>query len=213
MNLNIGNEISEALDEMFPPLGNSQNFAMLHFSQYQEDGVSVNGDRSYGADDGNMATGKDFSADDLDDNYDKKPAAKSIGGAFSPKKEALLILRRLLTKQATLTSPSLFSNKTNQRSYFTPSDKDDDDFVPEQGYSDDDLFQDNKEEDWEDLSFYWTTRSSVGRKLNKGGHPKPDVAFMSEIEAKMALKEWMVKRKAFNDSVQYECRKSLQNET
>jgi hypothetical protein len=34
----------------------------------------------------------DFSADNSDDYYDKKPAAKSIGGAFSPKKEALLIL-------------------------------------------------------------------------------------------------------------------------
>ena len=36
---------------------------------------------------------------------------------------------------------------------------------------------------------------------------------MSEIKAKMALKEWMVKQKAFNDSVQYERRKSLQKET
>ena len=92
VNLNLGNEISEALDEMFPPLGNSQDFAMTHFPQYQEDSVSVEGDRSYGANDGNMATANDFSAGDLDDNYDKNPAVKSIGGAFSPKKKHCLFL-------------------------------------------------------------------------------------------------------------------------
>ncbi len=58
-----------------------------------------------------------------------------------------------------------------------------------------------------------STRSSVGCKLNKGGPPKPDVTFMSEIKAKMALKEWRVKRKASNDHVQHKCRKSLQKET
>jgi hypothetical protein len=50
VNLNLGNEISEALDEMFPSLGNGQDFAMSHFPQYQEDGVSVDGDSSYGPD-------------------------------------------------------------------------------------------------------------------------------------------------------------------
>jgi hypothetical protein len=155
----------------------------------------------------------DFSAGNLDEDYDKKPAAKSIGGAFSPKREALLILSRFFTQQATLTYPSIFSNTTDQRSFFPPSDKDNDDFIPDEGYNDDDLFQDDKEDDLEDLSFYCTTRRSVGRKLNIEGPEQPDVTFMLEVEAKMALKEWMIKRKAYNDSVAYAHRKSLRQET
>ena len=81
VNLNLGNEISDALDEMFTPLGNSQGYTM-----------DTNGDCLYGADNGMIVPCNDFSADNSDDYYDKKPAAKIIGGAFSPKKEALLIL-------------------------------------------------------------------------------------------------------------------------
>jgi hypothetical protein len=40
-----------------------------------------------------------------------------------------------------------FSNTTVQWAYFTSSDGDDDDFIPDKGYDDDDLFQDDKEED------------------------------------------------------------------
>ena len=100
VNLNLGNEVFKALDEMFPPLGNSQEFAMTHFPQFQEDGVSAEGDHSYGVDDGMITPGNDFSADNLDDDYDKKPAAKNIGigGAFSPKTKALLILQRFLSQ-------------------------------------------------------------------------------------------------------------------
>jgi hypothetical protein len=36
---------------------------------------------------------------------------------------------------------------------------------------------------------------------------------MSKVEAKMALKEYLIKRKAYNDSVAYEHRKSLRKET
>ena len=75
------------------------------------------------------------------------------------------------------------------------------------------IFFKTKEEDLEDLSYYCTTRRSVGRKLNKGGPEKPDVTFMSKVEAKMALKEYLIKRKAYNDSVAYEHRKSLRKET
>jgi hypothetical protein len=167
VNLNLGNEISGALDEMFPPLGNSKEYAMTHLPQFQGETGSANGDCSDGADNEMIVPHNDFSAGDSDEDYDKKPATKSIGGEFSPKSEALLILQRFLTQQATLTSPSIFSNTTVQRAYFTPSDKDDDDFIPDEGYNDDDLFQDNKEEDLEDLSYYRTTRRSVGRKLNK----------------------------------------------
>ena len=113
----------------------------------------------------------------------------------------------------TLTFPSLFLNRTDQWLYFTPSDKEDDNFIPEEGYDDDDLFQEDKEEDLEDLLHYCTTRRSVGCKLNKGGPERPDVTLMLEVEAKMALKEWAVKRKAYNDSVAYKRRKSLQKET
>ncbi len=51
-------------------------------------------------------------------------------------------------------------------------------------------------------------RRSVGRKLNKGGPEKPDVT-----GSKMALKKWMIKWKAYNDSVAYTHRKSLRQET
>ena len=83
---------------------------MTHLPQYQGDAGSAYGDCSDGADNEMIVPHNDFSAGDLDEDYDKKPAAKSIGGAFSPKREALLILRRFLTQQATLTSPSVFSN-------------------------------------------------------------------------------------------------------
>jgi hypothetical protein len=98
VNLNLGNEVFKALDEMFPPLGNSQEFAMTHFPQFLEDAASAEGDCSYCADNGMITHGKDFSADESDDNYGKKPAAKNIGGVFSPKTKALLILQRFLSQ-------------------------------------------------------------------------------------------------------------------
>jgi hypothetical protein len=158
VNLNLGNEISDALDEMCPPLGNSKEYAMTHLSQFQGDAGSAYGDCSDGPDNEMIVPHNDFSAGDLDEDYDKEPAAKSIGGVFSPKREALLILQRFSTQQATLTSLLFFCNTTVQRAYFTPSDEDGDDFIPDKGYDDDDLFQDDKEEDLKDLSHYRTTR-------------------------------------------------------
>ncbi len=65
-----------------------------------------------------------------------------------------------------------------------------------------------------DLSYYCSpTKYGVGRKLNKGGHDKPDVTNMTQIKATMALKEWRIQRKANNDRVQLKCRKSFGTQT
>jgi hypothetical protein len=99
-----------------------------------------------------------------------------------------------LTKHATLKSPSLFSKITDQQSYFTPSDEDDEDFIPEelckvQEYDDNEIFQDDKEEDLVDLSYYRSpTKHGVGHKLNKGGPPKPDVTNMNQIKQRWHCK-------------------------
>jgi len=124
--------------------------------------------------------------------------------------EARLILGRFRSKQASLTSPSLFAQTTNKGSYFSTSDDDNDednDFYPEEDpteglYDDDELFQDDKEEDLDDLSYFRSDAKSgvgsgVGHKLYKGGHPKPDVTNMSTLDATMVLNQWKVERKAY----------------
>ena len=101
-----------------------------------------------------------------------------------------------------------------ERSYFGSSDEDNN-FIPEEEpteglYDDDELFQDDKEEDLEDLSYYRSdAKFGVGRKLNAGGPPKPDVSSMSTLEATIVLNNWKVDRKAYNDKVQRERRKSV----
>jgi hypothetical protein len=130
--------------------------------------------------------------------------------------EARLILRRFWSKQASLTSPSLFAKTTGDKgSYFSASDEDDD-YIPEEEptaeglYDDDELFQDDKEEDLEDLSYYRSdAKFGVGRKLNAGGPPKPDVSSMSKLEATMVLNNWKVDRKAYNDKVQRGAKKLM----
>ncbi len=77
---------------MFPLLGNSKEYAMTHLPQFQGDAGSAYGDCADGADNEMIVQHNDFSAGNSGEDYDKKPAAKSIGGAFSPKREALLIL-------------------------------------------------------------------------------------------------------------------------
>ena len=64
---------------------------------------------------------------------------------------------------------------------------------PAAGYSDrfiddDELFQDDKEEDLVDLSYFRSdAKYGVGRKLDEGGPPKPDVTNMSTLEATIVL--------------------------
>jgi hypothetical protein len=100
--------------------------------------------------------------------------------------EERLILRRFWSKQASLTSPSLFAKTTDKGSYFSTSDEDDD-YIPEEEeptaeglYDDDELFQDDNEEDLEDLSYYRSdAKFGVGRKLNAGGpHRSPGITIV-----------------------------------
>ncbi len=76
---------------MFPPLRNIEEYAMTHLPQFQGDAGSAYGDCSDGTDNEMIVPYNNFSAGNLDKNYDKKPAAKGIGGAFSPKREALSV--------------------------------------------------------------------------------------------------------------------------
>ena len=162
---------------------------------------------SYGSD-----TDNEF--DEVDS--DTKHSGNKVGGAMSTNMEARLILRRFWSKQASLTSPSLFAKMTGDKgSYFSASDEDDD-YIPEEEptaeglYDDDELFQDDKEEDLEDLSYYRSdAKFGVGRKLNAGGPPKPDVSSMSKLEATMVLNNWKVDQKAYNDKVQRGAKKLM----
>ena len=90
---------------------------------------------------------------------------------MSTKMQARLILRRFMSKQASLTSPpSLFAKTTDKGSYFSASDEDNN-YLPEDDpteglYDDDELFQDDKEEDLQDLSYYCSNSNhGVWRKF------------------------------------------------
>ena len=78
MNLNLGNEISNALDEMFPPLGNSKEYAMTHLSQFQGDAGSAYGDCSDGPDNEMIVPHNDFSAGNSDEGYDQSRPQKVL---------------------------------------------------------------------------------------------------------------------------------------
>ena len=165
-----------------------------------------------------QSSGADMDNDnEFDEVYSgRNHSGNKVGGEMSTNMEARLILRRFWSKKASLTSPSLFAKTTGDKgSYFSTSDEDDS-YIPKEEptakglYDDDELFQDDKEEDLEDLSYYRSdAKFGVGRKLNAGGPPKPDVSNMSNLEATMVLNNWKVDRKAYNDKVQRERRKSL----
>jgi hypothetical protein len=99
--------------------------------------------------------------DEDEDDSGTKHYGNKVGGAMSTNMEVQLILGRFRSKQASLTSPSLFAKMTDKGSYFSTSDEDNDednDFYPEEDpteglYDDDELFQDDKEEDLVDLIF------------------------------------------------------------
>lgn len=159
---------------------------------------------------------KEFDEDQGD--YDKKPAAKKVpGGEFCPKKESLGILRQFLNKQTSLKPPLLFAQTKEQEVTYSHSNDDDDSILEEETggqYDEDELFQDDKEDMMEDLSYYCSiARVGVGQKLSVGGPSKPDTSNMTESESSMVLKEWMVAWKAYADVVQCECRKSLGTNT
>jgi hypothetical protein len=169
---NVLPAIDKEIDKMFPPLRNTlandievMDFAMKDpLPVFQAEGV---------------AAVRQSGSADTDNEFDEedsgtKHLGNKVGGAMSTKMEAMLILRRFWSKQAslTLTSPSLFAKTTDKGSYFCSSDEDND-FIPEEEptegfYDDDELFQDDKEEDLVDLLYYCsvfilalTTRESL----------------------------------------------------
>ncbi len=140
--------IDESIDEMFPQLRNTLaddikvvEFAMKEPTLFQVEGGAA-GRESYGSD-------MDNEFDEVDSGT--KHSGNTVGGAMSTKMEAQLILGRFRSKQASLTSPSLFAKMTDKGSYFSASDEDND-YIPEEEpteglYDNDELFQDDKEED------------------------------------------------------------------
>ena len=146
----------EAIDKMFPPLRNTLaddievvEFAMKELPPlFQAEGVAV--DHQSGSAD----TDNEFDEEDSG----TKHLGNKVGGAMSTSMEAMLIHRRFRSKQASLTSPSLFAKTTDKGSYFSSSDEDNN-FIPEEEpteglYDDDELFQDDKEEDLVDLLYF-----------------------------------------------------------
>jgi hypothetical protein len=183
-----------------------EEFAMKDPPLFQVEEVAA-ARPSYGSD-----TDNEF--DEVDS--DTKHSGNKVGGAMSTKMEAQLILRRFLSKQASLTSSSLFAIMTDKGSYLRPYENNE--YIPEEPneglYDNDELFQDDKEEDLVDLSYYKTdTRHGVGRRLNKGGPTKPNVTGMSLLEATIVLNQWKVQQKAYNDQVQREHRKTGNQDT
>jgi hypothetical protein len=176
---NVLPAIDEAINEMFPPLRESVaddievvGLARKETPLFEVEGV-VAACAPFGSSDMFSDSGED------EDNH----SGNKVGGAMSTNMEAQLILGRFRSKQASLTSPSLFAQTTDKGSYFSTSDEDDDednDFYPEEDppeglYDDDELFQDDKEEDLNDLSYYRSdaTSSGVGRKLYRLGVARP----------------------------------------
>jgi hypothetical protein len=61
-----------------------------------------------------VAAARQSSGSDMDNDneFDEVDSGRNIGGALSTNMEARLILRRFWSKQASLTSPSLFAKTT-----------------------------------------------------------------------------------------------------
>ena len=211
---NVLPAIDEAIHEMFPPLRDStlaDDIEVVEFAMKEPpllfpvvEGVAA----------ARQSSGSDMDNDNEFDEVDsgRNNSGNKVGGAMSTNMEARLILRRFWSKQASLTSPpSLFAKTTDKGSYFSASDEDNN-YLPEDDpteglYDDDELFQDDKEEDLDDLSYFRSDAKSgvgsgVGRKLYKGGPPKPDVTNMSTLEATMVLNQWKVEWKAYTDKLQ-----------
>ena len=106
----IDETIEEVIDDMFPPLrglaDDNENFARKDPPEYQVEGV---------------AAARTTYCSDTDDEVDEedsdtKPSGNKVGGAMSTKMQARLILRRFMSKQASLTSPpSLFAKTTDKK--------------------------------------------------------------------------------------------------
>ncbi len=141
-------------------------------------------------------------------NLLEEPTAKTIkkkvpGGAFSPRHESLGILRDFMSKQKHV-SP-LFAQQA-QEDASSPTGENND-FVEEGQYDDDELSQDDVEE--EDMTYYRSVRKVSGRPLlMDGGPPRPDTEDMTAAGAEMAIKDWRVERKAFRDKQTRLLRKS-----
>ena len=106
----IDETIEEVIDDMFPPLrglaDDNEDFARKDPPEYQVEGVAA-ARPSYGSD-----TDNEF--DEVDS--DTKHSGNKVGGAMSTKMQARLILRRFMSKQASLTSPpSLFAKTTDKK--------------------------------------------------------------------------------------------------
>ena len=141
--------IDKEIDKMFPPLRNtlSNDIEVVDFAMkdplpvFQAEGV---------------AAVRQSGSADTDNEFDEedsgtKHLGNKVGGAMSTKMEAMQILRKFWSQQASLTSPSLFAKTTDKGSYFGSSDEEND-FIPEEEpteglYDNDELFQDDKDKD------------------------------------------------------------------
>jgi len=166
--------IDKAIHEMFPPLRDTLaddievvEFAMKEPPLLFPEGVAA----------ARQSSGSDVDNDNEFDEVDsgKNNSGHKVGGAMSTNMEARLILKRFWSKQASLTSPSLFAKTTGDKGSFFSTSDEDNDYIPEEEptaeglYDDDELFQDDKEKDLEDLSYYRSdAKFGVGRKLNAG---------------------------------------------
>jgi hypothetical protein len=135
----IDETIEEVIDDMFPPLrglaDDNEDFARKDPPEYQVEGVAA-ARTTYGSD----------TDDEVDEeDSDTKSSGNKVGGAMSTNMHARLILIRIMSKQASLTSPPSLSAKTTDkgRSYFSASDEDNnypEDDPTEGLYDDDELF-------------------------------------------------------------------------
>jgi hypothetical protein len=157
---NVLPAIDEAINEMFLPLRDSlaDDIEVVEFAMKEPpllfhvvEGVAA----------ARQSSGADMDNDnEFDEVYSgRNHSGNKVGGEMSTNMEARLILRRFWSKKASLTSPSLFAKTTGDKgSYFSTSDEDDS-YIPKEEptakglYDDDELFQDDKEEDLEDLSY------------------------------------------------------------
>ena len=76
-------------------------------------------------------------------------------------------------------------------------------------YYDDELFQDDPENNLEENMTYYQVCNTgkMGCPLSAGGVPQPDTSGMTQVEAKDAMHQWGVLRKAHTDEMQREQRK------
>ena len=137
--------------------------------------------------------------DDLPPALPPATTKKGIGGGFSPRKEAFIMLKQFIARQEKSSSLKPICVPLS-----TPTKEGVDD-----DYHNDELFRDDPEDNLEeDMTYYGVCNTGKrGCPLSAGGVPKSDTSGMTQAKAKVAISQWRAQRKVHTEKTEWERRK------